>query len=230
MPDDSGLHHAALSVDAGAAPGGPAVDPPSRRRVGEADERLQPADRAAWRSWLEAHHASAPGVWAVSYRKSTGKPTVTYEELVEEALCFGWIDSQNSVLDDERTMLRFTPRKHGGTWARSNKERVERLIAEGRMAEAGRQAIEAARADGSWSVLEAVDALAVPDDLAEALASTLEAAHGFEALSASMKKQVLFWVASAKRPATRARRIEETLRYVAVGRSPLEWPRRPLED
>jgi uncharacterized protein YdeI (YjbR/CyaY-like superfamily) len=200
-----------------------------RRAVGAADERFQPADRAAWREWLAAHHATATGVWAVTYRRSAGRPIVTYEDLVEEALCYGWIDSQNSVLDEARAMLRFTPRKRGGTWARSNKERVERLIAQGRMTDAGLKAIEAARADGSWDALNDIDDLVVPSDLAAVLAANADAARGFAAMSPSTKKQVLFWVLSAKRPETRARRLEETVRSAAAGRSPLERPRPPRE-
>ncbi len=199
------------------------------RLPGADDERVQPADRAAWRAWLAANHATARGAWAITYRRSSGKPVVDMVELVEEALCFGWIDSRLSPLDDERTMLRFTPRKRGGTWSRSNKERVERLIAEGRMAPAGMRAIEEARADGSWDLLTEIDELRVPDDLAAALAADPAAARGYSGMSPSLRKAILFWVASAKRDETRRRRIEETVRYVAVGRSPLERPRRPLE-
>ena len=202
---------------------------PAPRPVGAGDERVQPADRAAWRAWLAANHATATGIWAVTYRRTAGKPVVDYDELVEEALCFGWVDSRPGKLDDERTMLRFTPRKRGSVWSRSNKERVERLITGGRMTDAGQRVIEVARADGSWEALNDVDDLVVADDLAAALAGNAAAARGFEAMSASMKKPILFWVTAAKRPETRARRIAEILRYVAVGRSPLEWPRRPLE-
>ena len=203
-------------------------DPLAARPVGAADERFQPGDRAAWRAWLTANHAAASGVWAVTYKRTAGKPVVGYDDLVEEALCFGWIDSRPGKVDDERTMLRFTPRKKGSVWSRPNKERVERLIADGSMTPAGMRVIQAARADGSWDALNDVDALRVPDDLAAALASDPAAARGFEALSDSTKKPILFWVSSAKREETRARRISEALRYVAVGRSPLEWPRRPL--
>ena len=201
-----------------------------RPAIGADDERFQPVDRAGWRAWLEANHASASGVWVVTYKRGSGRPVVAYDDLVEEALCFGWIDSRPGKLDDERTMLRFTPRKKGSVWAATNKTRVERLLAAGLMAPAGLRAIEAARADGSWDALADVDAMRMPDDLAVALAAAPEAARGFEALGASMKKPILFWVTSAKRPATRARRIEEVVRYAAAGRSPLEWPRRPLPE
>lgn len=203
---------------------------PAPQPVGADDERFQPANRAAWRAWLAANHASATGVWAVTYRRNAGKPVVGYDDLVEEALCFGWIDSRPGKLDDERTMLRFTPRKKRSAWSRPNKERVERLIDAGLMAPAGLRVIEAARADGSWDTLNDVDDLLVPPDLAIALAAVPAAAQGFEAMSPSSKKPILFWVTSAKRNETRARRIAEIVRYVAVGRSPLEWPRRPMED
>lgn len=203
---------------------------PAPRPVGVDDERFQPADRAAWRAWLAAHHATATGVWAVTYRRAAGKPVVSYDDLVEEALCFGWIDSRPASLDEEQTMLRFTPRKRRSVWSRPNKERVERLIADGSMTAAGLRTIEAARADGSWDALNDVDALVVPGDLAAALAGDAAAARGFAAMSASVQKPILFWVTSAKRPETRARRITEVLRHVAAGRSPLEWPRRPLDD
>jgi uncharacterized protein YdeI (YjbR/CyaY-like superfamily) len=207
----------------------PEATRPAPRPVGADDERFQPADRAAWRAWLAANHATAAGVWAVTYRRTSGKPVVPYDDLIEEALCFGWIDSTGGTLDAERGMLRFTPRRRGSAWARTNKVRVERLIADGAMTAAGLRAIEAAKADGSWDALNDVEALVVPDDLAAALAADDAAARGFEAMSASTKKPMLFWVSSAKRPETRARRIAEIVRYVAVGRSPLEWPRRPLD-
>ena len=202
---------------------------PRARPVGADDERFQPADRGAWRAWLEANHATARGVWAVTDRRTSGKPVVAYDDLVEEALCFGWIDSRPGKLDDERTMLRFTPRKKGSTWAQTNKVRVERLIAGGLMAPAGLQAIEVAKADGSWDALNDSDALRVPDELEAALAGDPSAARGFEALGPSARKALIFWVTSAKRPTTRARRVAEIVRYAAVGRSPLDWPRRPLE-
>jgi uncharacterized protein YdeI (YjbR/CyaY-like superfamily) len=202
---------------------------PDRPIPGASEERFQPVDRAAWRAWLEANHAAAAGVWAVTFRRATGRPTVPYEDLIEEALCFGWIDSIGRRLDDERTMLRFTPRKRGSVWAATNKARVERLLAAGLMTPAGLSAIEAAKADGSWDALSDSDALVVPDDLAAALATDRAAARGFDGLPPSAKKPILFWVTSAKRPETRARRVAEVVRYAAAGRSPLEYPRRPLE-
>ena len=230
-PDTPSRPDPASGATSGTSPSASAASaPPGPRPVGAGDERFQPADRAAWRAWLETHHATSTGVWAITYRRTAGKPTVAYEDLVEEALCFGWIDSQGSRLDDERSMLRFTPRKKGSTWATTNKARVERLTAEGLMAPAGLRAIAAARADGSWDALNDADALRVPEDLEVALAGDPAAVRGYEALSPSARKALIYWVTSAKRPETRARRIAEIVRYSAVGRSPLEWPRRPLEQ
>jgi uncharacterized protein YdeI (YjbR/CyaY-like superfamily) len=107
-------------------------------------------DRGAWRAWLEANHATAAEVWLLFYKRHTAEPCVTLDEAVEEAMCFGWVDSLLRRIDDRRHKLRFTPRKPGGQWAQSNKDRVERLTAEGRMAPAGLAAVEAAKADGSW--------------------------------------------------------------------------------
>ena len=124
--------------------------------------------REAWRAWLEEHRGDTTGVWLVSWKSSTGKRRMPYEESVEEALCFGWIDSKGGALDDERSLLWFAPRKRGSGWSRPNKERIERLEREGRLAEAGRRVIEQAKRDGSWSRLDEVEDLIVPADLARA--------------------------------------------------------------
>jgi uncharacterized protein YdeI (YjbR/CyaY-like superfamily) len=171
-------------------------------------ERVHPATRAAWRRWLAEHHASSPGIWVVSWKRHAGNPGPGYEDLVEEALCFGWIDSQAKTLDPDRSMRRFTPRRPGSGWARSNKERVARLLAAGQMTPAGTAKVEAANEDGSWMAYEPVDAMEVPDDLAAALSADPAARHGWEALSRSARQQLLWSVISAKRPETRIRRID----------------------
>lgn len=176
---------------------------------------IHPQTRAEWRAWLAQHHMDATGVWLISYKKATGKPRVEYEEAVEEALCFGWIDSKGSKLDDERTMLWFAPRRPGSGWSRPNKERVERLMAAGLMAPAGLAKIEAAKADGSWSALDAVEALEAPPDLLEALAANPPAQQYWDAFPRSAKRSILEWIGNAKRPETRARRVEETARLAA---------------
>lgn len=173
---------------------------------------VHPLRRAEWRAWLEHNHTRKEGVWLVTYKKSTGKPRVEYEESVEEALCFGWIDSKGNKLDDERTLLWFAPRKAGSNWSASNKERVERLVAAGLMTPAGLAKIEAAKADGSWNALDSVEALEIPPDLETALRSYSAAGQNFEAFPRSVKRTILEWIANAKRPETRAKRIGETAR------------------
>lgn len=146
-----------------------------------------------------------------------------YAEAVEEALCFGWIDSRPNALDAERAMQLFTPRRAKSPWSRLNKERVARLIRDGRMAPAGLAAVEAARRDGSWDAYDVVEALTIPDDLARALAANAEAEMNFTAFSASSKKNILWWIASAKRPETRARRVAETVELAAQNRKANHW-------
>lgn len=173
---------------------------------------MQPSHRDEWRAWLERNHDRSDGVWLVSYKKAAGKPTVTYPEAVEEALCFGWIDSRPGKVDDERTMLWYSPRKPGSGWARTNKERIERLMAEGRMTPAGLAKIEAARADGSWTLLDSSEAMEVPADLEAALAAHPDAARHFHAFPPGVRKNILQWISLAKKPETRAARIAETAR------------------
>jgi uncharacterized protein YdeI (YjbR/CyaY-like superfamily) len=179
---------------------------------------LEVPDRAALRAWLEVNHATAPGVRLAISKKEGTATSLTYDQAVEEGLCFGWIDSTTRKLDADRHTVLFTRRKPGGTWARSNKLRVERLIAEGRMTPAGLQVIEAAKADGSWSALDDVEALLVPPDLASALEAEPAAARGFETSPASQRKMALGWIASAKREDTRARRVSKVARAAAEGR------------
>jgi len=144
----------------------------------------------------------------------------TYDEAVEEAICFGWIDSTVRKVDEHRYRQLFTPRKPGSTWSRVNKERIERLEAAGLMAEPGAAKIAAAKADGSWTILDAVEALIVPDDLATALAAVPGATEGFDAFAPSVKKPYLYWLVSAKRPGTREKRIAEVVERSLRGLRP----------
>jgi uncharacterized protein YdeI (YjbR/CyaY-like superfamily) len=165
-------------------------------------------DRATWRAWLEENHATAKGAWLVSWRKGHG-PRVEYEAAVEEALCFGWIDSQGGNVDERRSRQYYAPRKQTSGWAGTNKVRIERLIADGRMAPAGFAAIERAKANGSWTLLDDVEQGIVPSDLATALAGHPPAPANFEAFPKSVRRAMLEWVAQAKRPETRAKRVRE---------------------
>lgn len=170
-----------------------------------------PKSRAAWRKWLEKNHTRKEGIWLISYKKATGKPRVDYEESVEEALCFGWVDSKGNKLDEERSMLWFAPRKKGSGWSRPNKERVERLIKAGLMAPAGLAKVEAAKKDGSWNALDAVEALEIPPDLAKAFSKNKTAKKFFDAFPRSVKRAILEWISNAKKPETRAARILDTI-------------------
>ncbi len=173
-------------------------------------------DRAAWRRWLERNHGTAKGVWVVSWRTQTGKPRMEYNALVEEALCFGWIDGHQKPVDDERIMQLLTPRKPGSAWASSNKKRVASLEQAGAMTEAGRRVIEAAKADGSWNRFDSADALEIPTDLKAALARNAAAARNFDAFTDAAKRAILRWLIDAKRPETRAKRVGETARLAAT--------------
>ncbi len=171
-----------------------------------------PATLADWRAWLTANHTRPDGVWLITYRPGTGKATFSYEQAVEEALCFGWIDGKANKLDDERTMLWYAPRRPGSSWAKTNKARIERLIADGRMTPAGLAKIEAAQADGSWTLLDSVERLEVPDDLAAEFDKFPDARAHFDAFPPSARRMALAWIATAKRPETRAKRVSETAR------------------
>ena len=177
-----------------------------------ATEEVFAKDRAAWRRWLEDHHATSPAVWLVLAKKRSVVQTVTYDEAVEEALCFGWIDSKANPVDGERYKLWVAPRKARSGWSAVNKRRIDRLVAEGRMASAGLAAIDAAKADGSWSKLDASHALNIPKDLAAALKAYPHGRRNFDAFPASARRGILQWIDGAKRPQTRAKRIEETAR------------------
>ena len=172
---------------------------------------------AQWHDWLATHHDTEAGVWLVSWRTSTGRPRIDYEDVVCEALRYGWVDSTVRVLDDERNALYLARRKKGSTWARSNKERVARLTAQGRMQPSGLAAVERAKADGSWTVLDPVEDLVVPEDLAAALDARPGARAAYEALPPSARKQILWSVVSAKRPETRARRVDRAVATLVPG-------------
>ena len=191
-----------------------AVSPP--RNALASLEQVYVADRDAWRRWLAAHHATSPGIWLVFDKKSSRPDRLAYAHAVEEALCYGWIDSTVRTLDDARYVQLMTPRKPKSTWSRSNKERVERLTAEGLMAAPGLASIERAKANGSWVSLDAVEALVVPPDLAKALRALPGAAANFAGFSPSARKGYLHWVRQAVRPETRAQRIAHVAQLAAA--------------
>jgi uncharacterized protein YdeI (YjbR/CyaY-like superfamily) len=186
-------------------------------------DAVQPRTRDEWRAWLAVNHATSTGVWLITAKKATGQPRVEYDEAVEEALCFGWIDSVARTLDETRSMLRFSPRKPRSGWSRPNKIRIERLTAAGLMTPAGQARIDAAIADGSWTALDAVENLEVPEDLATACAAYPNARANFDAFPRSARRGILEWIVQAKRPETRARRVAETARLAQSNYRANQW-------
>lgn len=182
-----------------------------------------PKSRADWRRWLEQNHTQQEGVWLVSYKKATGKPRFEYEESVEEAICFGWIDSKVNKLDEERSMLWFAPRKPRTGWSKPNKERVARMLAMGLMHPAGMAKVDQAKSDGSWNSLDGVEELEVPADLRDALAFYPNATSHFNAFPRSVKRGILEWIQVARKPETRANRVNETARLANENRRANQW-------
>jgi uncharacterized protein YdeI (YjbR/CyaY-like superfamily) len=184
---------------------------------------FHPLSRQTWRDWLVENHTQTQGIWLITYKKETGKPRVDYDAAVEEALCFGWIDSKPNKLDAERSLLWFAPRKPKTGWSKPNKDRVERMIAEGLMMPAGLAKITAAQADGSWTALDAIERLELPGDLASALAENPAAEQYFADFPRSVKRGILEWIINAKRPETRAKRVAETVMLAAENKRANQW-------
>lgn len=190
---------------------------------------VEVASRAAWRRWLEREHHRSAGVWAVTVKKAAlapGDEFVSAVDLNEECLCFGWIDSRPARIDDRRTALLCTPRKPGSGWSKVNKDRLERLLAARLVAAAGLAAIERAKQDGSWNLLDGVDQLSIPDDLATALAANPPAPANFEAFPRSARRGILEWINAAKTATTRTKRIDETAQLAQRNIRANQWPRR----
>ena len=183
-------------------------------------ETLTPKNRAAWRKWLAKHHASKAGIWLIYYKKASGITTLSYAEAVEEALCFGWIDSKAKPLDEEKYMQYFGPRKANGGWSKVNKARIAQLQADGLMTEAGQQVIDAAIANGTWTLLDEIEELIIPADLAAAFKKNKKAHTYYDTLSRSDKRAILLWLIMAKRPETRAKRIAEVVALANESKKP----------
>lgn len=170
------------------------------------------ACRDDWRAWLAENHATAESLWLVFHKKHTGKGGLTYDEAVEEALCFGWIDGILKRIDDEKHMNRFCPRRKNSIWSERNKERVRRMIEAGRMTEAGLVKIREAKENGQWEkAAQREDVTAVPTELTAALAKDEQARLNFEKLAPSYRRQFISWVGTAKRDETRRKRVAEAI-------------------
>jgi uncharacterized protein YdeI (YjbR/CyaY-like superfamily) len=182
-----------------------------------------PENNAEWRKWLEENHRKEQAVWVVFYTKSSGKPSMTWSEAVDEALCFGWIDSKVISMGDGKLHQFFSKRKAKSTWSKINKEKIERLVREGLMTRAGHESIELAKENGSWTILDEVEELVVPKDFEDALGQYEEATEYFHGLSKSVKKMMLYWLVSAKRPETRQKRIDELVEHASRKTKPKQF-------
>jgi uncharacterized protein YdeI (YjbR/CyaY-like superfamily) len=182
-----------------------------------------PKNRAAWRKWLEKNHASRKNVWLIVYKKGSNKPTITYDDAVEEALCFGWIDGTANKRDDESSYRLFAQRKTKSTWSGLNKTRIEKLVKENKMTDAGLQKITAAKKDGSWEILNKIEALEMPYLLKKAFTKNKTAMKNFMLFPPSAKKQLYFWVENAKTDTTRQKRIDEIVSHAEKNIRANQW-------
>ena len=181
---------------------------------------VEAAGAAEFRAWLRDHHDTAQAAWLVLWKKRSGHRSIELGEAIDQALCFGWVDSKSQSIDDDRYRVYFSVRKAGSVWSSVNKEKITRLTAEGAMAPAGTTAVERAKADGSWTILDGPEAGVVPNDLAGAMEAAA-VRDAYEALTFGAKKAILTWLVMAKRRQTRNARIDKTVAALREGRSPL---------
>jgi uncharacterized protein YdeI (YjbR/CyaY-like superfamily) len=181
---------------------------------------LDAASPTAWRKWLEENHLFEQAVWLVLYNKSSDKKSITWREAVDVALCFGWIDSKKIKIDSETSHQFFSKRKPNSTWSKINKEIVRQLIESGLMTAAGYKSIETAKQNGSWTILDEVEELVMPEDLEIEFATKPKSIDFFLSLSKSVRKAILQWLVLARRPETRRKRIVEIVELAAQKQKP----------
>jgi uncharacterized protein YdeI (YjbR/CyaY-like superfamily) len=186
-------------------------------------DTFYPTSQQAWRTWLQENHRSKQSVWLVCYKKKSNIPTITWSDAVDEAICFGWIDSKRITIDDDKFMQFFTKRKPNGTWSKVNKEKIKQLTDKGLMTEAGFECIENAKQNGSWTVLDEVEALIIPKDLELAFNNKIGSKEFFLGLSKSVRKSILQWVVLAKRVETRQKRINEIAEMASLNLKPNQF-------
>ncbi len=182
--------------------------------------QISPENQQEWRDWLEVNHEIVDSIWVVMHKKSSSTFSMSWGDAVDEALCFGWIDSTRKTLDEHRFTQYFCKRKVRSNWSKVNKNKVEILLRSGLMRDAGQKSINLAKENGSWTILDSVEAGIVPDDLRLALSEEIGAEIFFESLSKSTRKMMLYWIVSAKRPGTRAKRINEIVENAGRGEKP----------
>ena len=178
-------------------------------------EKMHVTSRNDWRTWLRNNHDTKKEVWLIYYKKHTGKPRISYDDAVEEALCFGWIDSIVKKIDDEKFAQKFTPRKDKSKWSETNKKRARKMIKEGKMTKAGLAKIGEAKSNGEWFKTASVrKQLVIPSYIEKALAANKEAQDNFTNLANGYKRQLVGWITSAKREETRKRRLTHAIRLL----------------
>lgn len=186
----------------------------------EVQNSFHPASQQEWRQWLEENHLKHDSIWLIMYKKKVGSLSISWSDAVDEALCFGWIDSVRRPIDDEKFIQYYSKRKANSTWSKINKVKIERLIADGLMVEAGLKTIEIAKQNGSWEILDDVEAGIIPEDLSRKLDEFPGAKEYVLGLSKSVRKMLLSWIALAKRPETRENRIAEIAENAAQWQKP----------
>jgi uncharacterized protein YdeI (YjbR/CyaY-like superfamily) len=187
-------------------------------------QQFYPKDRKAWRNWLYKNFDKSPGIWLVYYKAGKSKPRLPYDDVVEEALCFGWIDSLPRKLDEERSMILITPRKPKSVWSDVNKQRIEKLTAAKLMTASGIKAVETAKQNGSWDTLTASNYAAeqneLPADMLKLFKGKAASLKNFKAFSPSIRKQFMYWIDSAKTDETRMKRLQQTVLMSEVNKKP----------
>jgi len=186
-------------------------------------ENYSPINKKDWREWLELNHKKKDAVWVIFYKKKSLNYNLSWSESVDEAICYGWIDSTKRTIDEEKYKQYFSKRKTKSNWSKVNKNKVKTLIDQGLMKEEGYKSIEIAKENGSWTILDSVEELVIPEDLKEKLANYKGSTEYFENLSKSVKKGLLYWVVSAKRKETRQKRILEIAENASENLKPKQF-------
>jgi uncharacterized protein YdeI (YjbR/CyaY-like superfamily) len=186
-------------------------------------ETFYPKSRNEWREWLQDNHDKKQSIWLIYFKKKSNIPTVSYSDAVDEALCFGWIDSKSKPVDEEKFMQFFSKRKANSVWSKINKEKIDRLTKEGLMTKAGFEIIETAKQNGYWTILDDAEALIIPADLEEEFQRRQNAKEYFMSLSRSDKRNILQWLTLAKRQETRQKRITEIAELASQNLKPKQF-------
>ena len=186
-------------------------------------DTICPANQSEWREWLLKNHQTKQSIWVIYHKKETKIPSMSWSDAVDEALCFGWIDSTRKTIDSQKFIQLFSKRKAQSTWSKINKEKIKKLVAAGSITKAGLEIIEIAKQNGSWTILDTVEELLIPDDLEKAFDANQNSKSYFLSLNKSTKKAILQWLVLAKRAETRQKRIIEIAELAAKKQKPKQF-------